>query len=223
MTRRIEAPTRAEMALLEPFAGLTLDRILVPATAAQSEHAAAEIAAARFVGFDTESKPTFAKGEVSDGPHTVQFATLERAYVFQLHRRECHPAMAALLRSPEVVKVGFGLRSDRERLERKLGVQPCAMLDLCVVFRRLGYRKTIGARTAVAAVLRRRLQKSKRTTTSNWARQQLAPAQLLYAANDAYAAIRVLDALDLAEAELPIADAPLAPGGPDAPDAPPYA
>ncbi len=209
------------MALLEPFTGLALDSILVPASPAEIDDAASELAATRFVGFDTESKPVFAKGEVSDGPHTVQFATLDRAYVFQLNRPECHPAVAALLASTDVVKVGFGLRSDQDQLPRKLGVHPRAILDLCAVFRRRGYRKTIGAKTAVALVLQRRLQKSKRMTTSNWARRELMPNQVLYAANDAYAAVKVFEALGLTEAELPITDQISASSGSPAIDARP--
>ena len=54
------APTKAETAHLDVFAGLTLAQIEVPTTRAQFEAAAADILAARTVGFDTESKPTFA-------------------------------------------------------------------------------------------------------------------------------------------------------------------
>jgi ribonuclease D len=202
------------VALLEPFTGLTIDRIFVPSTRGEIDHAAAELAAARFVGFDTESKPTFAKGEVSDGPHTVQFATLEKAYVFQLHRTECHPAVGAILASTDVVKVGFGLGFEQDQLPRKLGVHPRAILDLCAVFRRQGYYKMIGVKTAVAVVFRKKFQKSKRISTSNWARLELAPNQLLYAANDAYAAVKVLDALGLRDADLPITDRDPASSGP---------
>jgi len=206
MTQRFEAPTRDEIALLEPFAGLTLDRIVVPSTRAQVDDAAAELASTRFVGFDTESKPVFAKGEASDGPHVVQFATLERAYVFQLHRPECRDAVSALLVSVEVVKVGFGLRSEQDQLPRKLGVHPRALLDLNTVFRRHGYRKAIGVKAAIAVVFKQKFQKSRRMTTSNWARQQLMPNQLMYAANDAYAAVKVLGALGLGEDALPITE-----------------
>ncbi|MCG6873640.1 MAG: 3'-5' exonuclease domain-containing protein 2 [Betaproteobacteria bacterium] len=213
MTQRIEAPTKIEIALLEPFAGLPLDRIVVPSTGTEINDAAADLATARFVGFDTESKPVFAKGEVSDGPHVVQFSTLERAYIFQLHRPECHEAVGALLASIAVVKVGFGLRSDQDQLPRKLGVHPRAVLDLNAVFRRHGYRKAIGVKAAVAVVFKQKFQKSRRMTTSNWARRELMPNQLIYAANDAYAAVKVLDALRLSEDELPITDVARSEGG----------
>jgi hypothetical protein len=44
--------------------------------------------------------------------------------------------------------------------------------------------------------------KSKRVTTSNWAVAELQERQLVYAANDAYAALKVLEALALPEDEL---------------------
>jgi ribonuclease D len=77
-----------------------------------------------------------------------------------------------------------------------LGVTLSAVLDLDTVFRKRGYKGHIGVRAAVGAVLQRSFRKSKRVTTSNWAAEKLTPAQLLYAANDAFAALQVMEALD---------------------------
>ena len=98
-------PTKAEIALFEPFAGLTLERIHVPESRDEFASATTEIKAAGIVGFDTESKPTFAVGEVSDGPHVVQFALHDCAYLFQLHQAEGHPFLIELLQSEQVIKV----------------------------------------------------------------------------------------------------------------------
>jgi len=73
------APTKADIALLEPFVGLALEHIHVPTTTAAFALATAEIKAAGLVGFDTESKPTFVTGDVSEGPHVVQFALQDKA------------------------------------------------------------------------------------------------------------------------------------------------
>ncbi len=52
--------------------------------AGQEAAALAEIkASSACLGFDTESRPTFHKGQTSDGPHLVQFATPDRAWLFQ--------------------------------------------------------------------------------------------------------------------------------------------
>ena len=71
------------------------------------------------------------------------------------------------------------------------------MLDLNTVFRERGYRKDMGVRGAVAVLFNRRFIKSKKAATSNWANTQLNEAQLVYAANDAYAALRVYQTLGL--------------------------
>ena len=189
------APTKAETAHLEVFAGLTLAQIEVPTTRAQFAAAAAEILAARTVGFDTESKPTFAPGEVSNGPHVVQFALPDRAFIFQVRHAEGRELLIELLQSHSLRKVGFGLGSDRAQAQAKFGVALGAVIDLGHEFRQRGYRNAVGVRAAVAIVFERRFVKSKRTTTSNWALPQLNSSQLLYAANDAFAALKVFQAL----------------------------
>ncbi len=206
MPEKREAPLKEEIALLEPFQGVSLENIVVPTTKEQFAAAATELFRCRFVGFDTESKPVFIQGQTSDGPHVLQLATLDKTYIFQLHHAECLDFIKQLLESRRIIKVGFGLKSDRAHLHRKLGITPQAILDLDALFRNDGYRKDIGVKTAVAIVLHKRFQKSKKVSTSNWSREQLTPAQLMYAANDAYAALKVLHALNRPESELPITD-----------------
>lgn len=205
---RPTAPSKEDTELLPAFIGLTLEHIEVPTTPADIARAAAYLLSQRFVGFDTESKPTFAKGEAASGPHVVQFATLDRGYIFQVRHGEAgdasRDALAGLLQSQTMVKVGFGLKSDRGHIQRKLGAQPNAILDLTTYFKQRGYRNEVGVRGAVAMVLQQRFQKSKRVSTSNWANALLSDSQLLYAANDAYGAICVLTAMNLPESELPI-------------------
>ncbi|WP_394700258.1 3'-5' exonuclease [uncultured Tolumonas sp.] len=136
----------------------------------------------------------------------MQLATLENTYIFQLHYPESIKCIAQLLETTQIIKVGFGLKSDRAQLHRKLGITPKAILDLDSFFRSEGYRKDLGVKTAIAVVLHQRFRKSKKISTSNWAREQLTPEQLSYAANDAYAAIKVFHALNKPESAFPIVD-----------------
>lgn len=198
------APTKPEIALLEPFDGLTLERIHVPTSTEEFTSATANIKAAGIVGFDTESRPTFVTGDVSEGPHVVQFSLHDKAYLFQVHRAEGLPYLIELLQSDRVIKVGFGLKSDSGQIFSKLGVKFGGVVDLNTVFRMNGYQKEIGVRTAVGLVFNQRFAKSKKATTSNWSQPQLTPQQMLYAANDAYAALKVLEALNLPSEDLPI-------------------
>jgi ribonuclease D len=188
-------PTPEELALLAPFERIGLDRIVLVATPAQAADAAGVLLRAQAWGFDTESRPTFVTGQASEGPHVIQLATLEQAFVFQLHDAECRAAAGQLLARAGIVKAGFGLREDKRRIVLKLGVEPRDVLDLDSVFRERGYRRQMGIKAAVAVLFGKRYQKSKRATTSNWAHRALSEAQLLYAANDAWAALCVYHAL----------------------------
>jgi ribonuclease D len=196
MMTRQPTPDKEQIALLEPFERLALDRIHLVATASQAHDAWSELVSAGAWGFDTESKPTFLKDQLSEGPHVVQLSTLDKAWVFQLHDLECRAVVASLLALPGVTKAGFGLGDDRRRIATKLGIEPADVLELNSVFRDRGYRKDMGVKAAVAVLFNRRFIKSRKATTSNWANARLTPAQLIYAANDAYAAARVFHALE---------------------------
>ena len=105
--------------------------------------------------------------------------------------------VAQLLALPGVTKAGFGLGDDRNRIQSKLAVEAMDVLELNSVFRQRGYRKDMGVKGAVAVLFNQRFIKSKKASTSNWATLSLSRAQVIYAANDAYAAIRVFHALGL--------------------------
>lgn len=188
-------PHKADIAELEPFAGLDLKNVFVVSNGRQASLAFDELMGASIVGFDTESKPTFQKGEKSEGPHVLQFATTEKAFIFQSHVEESHPAIIELLVSTELTKIGFDLRGDLHQISNRFGICPGSIMDLGRSFKQLGYRNTIGAKSAVAMLFNRQFLKSKSVTTSNWAARELSERQLLYAANDAYAAIHVYHAL----------------------------
>ena len=68
---------------LPRFDGLALDRIVTPSTPEEFAQAVDDILTFAQIGFDTESKPTFTVGELSSGPHLIQFATPTKAYLFQ--------------------------------------------------------------------------------------------------------------------------------------------
>lgn len=197
MTERNPTPDKDEIALLEPFERLDLDQIQLVSTPAQAAQALKELTGATVLGFDTESKPTFAKNEASEGPHIVQLSALDKAWIFQLEDAECRRAVGLVLSSPAVIKAGFGLGDDQRRIIRKLGTDLQGVLDLNVVFRERGYRKDMGVRGAIAVMFNKRFLKSKKAATSNWANERLTEAQIVYAANDAYGALRVYKALGL--------------------------
>lgn len=176
------------------YPGIALADIVVVDGCEKAAIAFAELQAECVLGFDTESRPTFVKGEVSTGPHLVQLATMARAYLFPVAVAPAQVAARAILEDPAILKVGMGLGNDRSALQRRLGIALTNVLDLGEALRGDWHRGTVGARVAVARFFGQRLQKSKKTGTSNWANPTLNDRQLLYAANDAQVALKLYHA-----------------------------
>ncbi len=176
---------------LPVYSGVSMARITLVDNAGLAERAMAELLAVPVIGFDTESKPTFQKGEVSTGPHLVQLANDERVFLFPVLFAVNHEVLRRVLATPQLVKVGFGLGNDRTALRARLGIELNNVLDLGEVLRGPGHRGTVGAKVAVAHYFGQKFQKSKKVGTSNWASPRLNDRQLLYAANDAHVALQI--------------------------------
>lgn len=190
------------VAELPPYQGIAITDVVLVDSPAVALEAVRVLLAEAMLGFDSEAKPTFAKGEVSTGPHLVQLATEHRVYLFPVNARLDHQGLRNILESPQILKVGFGLGSDLAQLRARLGIEAQRILDLSRALPGEKPKQTMGAKTAVARYLGRRMQKSKRTTTSNWSNPRLTERQMLYAADDAQVALRVYRAA-LAEGHLP--------------------
>jgi len=188
-------PSKGEISELPAFEGLPIDRIHLVRSQSEVEFATRKLTEARFIGFDTETKPTFTKEAVRSGPHVIQFATLEHAFIVQVGAPGLLGFLKDVIESTVMVKVGFGLKSDRAPLSSQLKIHLRASVDLSHTIRNLGYSQAVGVKAAVAIILGRKLAKPKSMTTSNWAKPELRPNQLMYAANDAHAALAVFNAM----------------------------
>nr|CAP48106.1 putative integron gene cassette protein [uncultured bacterium] len=191
----LERPTKEAMRGLPEFDGLPLGKILLVRTAADARFAHSEICKSIHVGFDIESKPSFVAGQPRTGPHVLQLSTQQQAFLFRPGNTICDEILAEIIQSKTIIKVGFGLSSDRAPIQRKLGVKLRSAIELSVLVHRLGYRPRVGLQSAVSIVLNQYLQKSKKLTLSNWNAKLLSARQILYAANDAYASLQVYSKL----------------------------
>ncbi|MFG6413393.1 3'-5' exonuclease [Roseateles sp. DC23W] len=194
-TPPLPRPTPEQIAALPAYDALPASRIHVLRTPEQLSFAHAALRQAVHVGFDTESKPTFVAGAPQTGPEVIQFATLTDAFIVQTATPGVDDFLRATIESDDIVRVGFGLASDRPQIHRKLGLTLGRSIDVSHLVKQLGYKDAVGVKTAVAIVLGRRFSKSKKATTSNWANKTLTPQQLQYAANDAHASLLVYQAL----------------------------
>lgn len=136
----------------------------------------------RVVGFDTETRAAFAVGERYP-PAIAQFATAEAVYLFMLRHREIHAGVGAILASGRVIKAGVGVGEDVGKLRTLFPCGERRTVDLAVLARRHGIERP-GVRSLAGIFLRSCI--SKGAQTSNWAARTLTPAQIAYAATDAW-------------------------------------
>ena len=71
-------------------------------------HAMQDLSQEGVVGFDTETRPAFRPGE-SYPPSLVQFATASAVYLLQVQQPDLLGAMAEVLSSERIVKVGVSV------------------------------------------------------------------------------------------------------------------
>ncbi len=135
-----------------------------------------------FLGFDTEKKPTFIKGQYHPTA-LVQLSTLHEAFLFRISEIGFHKGLKRLLESDEVKKVGISIRDDIAELNQVSRFLPKGFIELNNVASDIGIRKA-GVRNLCAIFLERRVSKNQQT--SNWENKVLTSAQANYAATDAW-------------------------------------
>jgi len=134
------------------------------------------------IGFDTETKPSFKKGD-RHKVALVQFCTLDSAFLFRINKTGFHPAIINLLENEEVLKIGVSLQDDLRELKRIKKFNPCGFVDLQSIAESQGLT-TLSLKGLSEEVLHLRISKRQRLT--NWEAPQLSYAQISYAATDAW-------------------------------------
>jgi hypothetical protein len=171
----------------EEIADLPIKRyegeIQVINTATALNAAMHDIRQQQVVGFDTETRPAFNKGE-RYLPCLAQVATARAVYLLQLEQLDCSQALAELMSAPHIVKSGVALAGDVKQLKQLFTFEASAVVDVGQVAKRHGNTQT-GLRNLTALFLGWRMAKGARTT--NWATPELSSTQIGYAATDAWA------------------------------------
>jgi ribonuclease D len=146
-------------------------------------HEAEAIRRESVLGFDTETRPAFSKGE-SYPPSLVQLAGEAVVWIFPLQRFDCSSLLAEVFQSGKP-KVGIGVADDLRQMKKLFAFEEANVVDVGALARRLGIEQT-GLRNLAGIVLGDRIPKGSRT--SNWGAARLTRQQIAYAAMDAWAA-----------------------------------
>ena len=146
-----------------------------------------ELTRARIVGFDTETRPSFRKGQL----HKValmQLATDDFCFLFRLNKLGMFDGLKDFLADTNVTKIGLSVHDDFHSLGRSGEISPKGFIELQNFVKQYCI-DDISLQKIYAIVFGQHISKGQRL--SNWEAAELTPQQQRYAAIDAWACLRL--------------------------------
>jgi ribonuclease D len=166
-------------------------KAVIASSEKQIDRAIAEIERNEIVGIDTESKPTFKKGQFHHVA-LIQVACPDKVYLLRIQKVGISNTLKSFLCNPRIIKIGIALDDDLIALQKRRSFQPAGFHDLNVIAPKLGIQN-IGARSLSALILGIRISKSQQV--SNWENPVLTMQQIKYAATDAWICLEIFQKL----------------------------
>jgi len=149
--------------------------------------ALAMLAKETIIGFDTETRPSFAVG-VLHQMALMQFATEKHCFLLRLNKIGFPNVLADFLGNPNIKKIGLSLKDDFHVLRRHHDFKPDGFIDLQNIMQNYGIEE-LSLQKSYAIIFNKKISKSQRLT--NWETEKLTIAQQEYAALDAWACLQI--------------------------------
>lgn len=181
----LQTITKEEISILpvEEFAG----RIIVIQTKAEADKAVEYLMKYNLVGFDTETRPSFKKGQYYK-VSLIQISTDDTCFLFRLNYIGFPESLKQFVSSPEVTKIGLSLRDDFGALRKRSSVEPVNFIDLQSIVGSYGI-DAASLQKIYAILFKKKISKGQRL--SNWEADVLTEPQKKYAALDAWACLTI--------------------------------
>ncbi len=157
-------------------------KIILCKTPEEADAAVEKLKKETLIGFDTETRPAFRKGERYD-PSLLQLATANEVYLIQIQQTGIGQGLLDLLAARHITKAGVAIDRDIEELQAMASFMPDGFVELADLAQTAEI-KNLGLRGLTAILFNFRI--SKREQVSNWARADLTDSQQRYAATDAW-------------------------------------
>lgn len=166
-------------------------RIIVVQTEREAEKAVDYLLSQPILGVDTETRPSFRKGE-THAVSLLQVATYDTCFLFRLNRLGLCKPVVKLLENNDIPMIGLSWHDDLMSLHRRGDFVPGLFIDLQGMVGRIGI-EDMSLQKLYANVFAQKISKRQRLT--NWDAEVLSPKQKSYAATDAWACIRLYEEL----------------------------
>lgn len=150
-----------------------------------------EITAHKVVGFDTETRPSFKKGQVYQVA-LLQLAIPNKVFLIRLNHTGVTEELAGLFSNPRIIKAGVGIRDDLKSLQKLRPFEAVNCSDLSMLAKEAGLQVE-SVKKLTALLLGFRISKS--AQTSNWEVLTFTQKQIEYAATDAWVCLKLYDKL----------------------------
>ncbi len=160
-------------------------RIEVVQGISQAERAMHYLMQQEILGFDTETKPCFQKGQ-HNRVALLQVSSPQVCFLFRLNQIGLPDCLLPLLTDTRITKVGLAIHEDLNKVRELRPFENGTFVELQLLASQLGIQDQ-SLRKLYANVLGKKI--SKRQQLSNWEADVLSEAQKLYAATDAWACI----------------------------------
>lgn len=139
------------------------------------------------LGFDTETRPTFKKGEVHDVA-LIQLSTDDECFLFRTNIIGFTAPLVSLMENPEVLKIGLSTKDDIHGLSRYTPFTPGGIVELQRLVKQYQIAD-MSLQKIYAILFHEHISKGQRLT--NWEAKELSPHQQAYASLDAWACLRI--------------------------------
>ena len=143
--------------------------------------AVAYLSQSEVLGFDTETKPSFKRGQINRVA-LLQLSTADKSFLFRLNVTGLPDGLKVILSDVNILKVGVAIRDDIKALQRISHFKPAGFIELQEEVKEFGIQD-FSLKKIAGIVLGLRISKSQRLT--NWESNELTEAQQRYAATDA--------------------------------------
>lgn len=160
-------------------------KVVIVKTSQELELAIQSLKKSKIIGFDSEQKPTFKKGEKANKISLIQLANADECYLVQVLQIKDITPLLDFIRDRNFVKIGINLVGDKKALYDEYKIHMKGTLDLDGVLTKLTSKNSIGAKKVAKVFLKKNLLKSKKMSVSNWEAENLSVNQIKYASEDA--------------------------------------